>query len=289
MMLPPDKNQPDNNLPDHSDLDWATDWPQTREAMRQIARQHMNTAATAVETKADGSWVTAVDHAVQAAVQHWLASRFPAIGFLGEEMTEDEQNTAWAQCLAGKQALWVVDPLDGTSNFRAGFPVYSLTLTLLQRGRVIAGLVYDPTRDELFHAWRGAGAYLNDTPLDVRPLPDLPLARCLATVDFKRLSKPLACRLATESPYASQRSIGSVALDWCWIAAGRVQVYVHGKQKPWDYAAGQLIALEAGGASAALDGRRDALDDVLELKPRSAVAAVSETLIDEWLNVLLKP
>lgn len=268
-------------------FDWHADWPQTRDAMRRIARQHMNTAATGVETKADGSWVTAVDHAVQAAARIWLAEHFPAIGFLGEEMTDEEQSAAWSRCLAGEQALWVVDPLDGTSNFRAGFPVYSLTLALLDRGQVIAGLVYDPVRDELFHARRGTGAFLNESRLDVRKLPELPLARCLAIVDFKRLNKTLACRLAGDAPYASQRSIGSVALDWCWLAAGRVQVYVHGKQKPWDYAAGQLIALEAGASSAAIDGHRDALDDALKLAPRSAVVAVSESLMDEWLGVLL--
>ncbi len=268
-------------------FDWHADWPQTRDAMRRIARQHMNTAATGVETKADGSWVTAVDHAVQAAARSWLAEHFPTIGFLGEEMTDEEQSAAWSRCLAGEQALWVVDPLDGTSNFRAGFPVFSLTLALLDRGQVIAGLVYDPVRDELFHARRGTGAFLNETRLDVRKLPELPLARCLAIVDFKRLNKTLACRLAGDAPYASQRSIGSVALDWCWLAAGRVQVYVHGKQKPWDYAAGQLIALEAGASSAALDGHRDALDDELKLAPRSAVVAVSESLMDEWLGVLL--
>lgn len=267
-------------------LDWATDWPQTRENMRRIAREHMNRAVTEVTTKADGSWVTAVDHAVQAAVQKWLAKQFPAIGFLGEEMTDEEQQAAWARCLAGQQALWVVDPLDGTSNFRAGFPVFSLTLTLLLHGRVVAGLVYDPVHDELFHACRGQGAYLNERALDGRKHPDLPLSRCLAIVDFKRLNKNLACRLAGDAPYASQRSIGSVALDWCWIAAGRVQVYVHGKQKPWDYAAGQLIALEAGAASATLDGQRDALDDTLKLEPRSAVAAVSESLLHDWLTVL---
>ncbi len=268
-------------------FDWHADWPQTRDAMRRIARQHMNTAATGVETKADGSWVTAVDHAVQAAARSWLAEHFPTIGFLGEEMTDEEQSAAWSRCLAGEQALWVVDPLDGTSNFRAGFPVFSLTLALLDRGQVIAGLVYDPVRDELFHARRGTGAFLNESRLDVRKLPELPLARCLAIVDFKRLNKMLACRLAGDAPYASQRSIGSVALDWCWIAAGRVQVYVHGKQKPWDYAAGQLIALEAGASSAALNGHRDALDDELKLAPRSAVVAVSESLMDEWLGVLL--
>ncbi|ANJ67415.1 inositol monophosphatase [Halothiobacillus diazotrophicus] len=263
-----------------------TDWRAIQAQMRDIARQHMLAGATAVETKADGSWVTAVDHAVQAAVQGWLAERFPGVGFLGEEMSEAEQDAAWAACLAGTQSLWVVDPLDGTSNFRAGFPVFSLTLVLLDRGRVAAGLVYDPVRDELFHARRGAGAFLNDSRLDVRPLPAIPLARCLATVDFKRLPKPLACRLASEAPFGSQRSIGSVALDWCWLAAGRTQVYVHGKQKPWDYAAGQLIALEAGAESAQLDGTRDEPDAVLALAPRSAVAAVSPALMAEWLAAL---
>lgn len=263
-----------------------TDWQMIRQQMRAIAREQMQAGASAVETKADGSWVTAVDHAVQAAVQSWLATQFPTVGFLGEEMTETEQAAAWADCLSGTRSLWVVDPLDGTSNFRAGFPVYSLTLALLKQGRVEAGLVYDPVRDELFHARRRAGAFVNDTRLDVRPLPDIPLARCLAIVDFKRLPKALACRLACEAPFGSQRSIGSVALDWCWLAAGRVQVYLHGKQKPWDYAAGQLIALEAGAVSATLQGPRDEADDVLILAPRSAVAAVSPTLMDAWQAAL---
>lgn len=261
-------------------------WQSTQAALRGIAQRHMLSHAADVTIKADGSWVTAVDFAVQAEVQQYLAEHFPAIGFLGEEMSAAEQEAAWARCLSGEQHLWVVDPLDGTSNFRAGFPVFSVTLALLARGRVVAGLVYDPVRDELFHALRGAGAYLNLERLDLSSQPDLPLARCLATVDFKRLPKPLACRLASEAPYGSQRSIGSVALDWCWLAAGRIQVYVHGKQKPWDYAAGQLIAFEAGAASAQLDGCRDTPDSTLQLPARSAVAAVSEPLMQQWLAAL---
>jgi myo-inositol-1(or 4)-monophosphatase len=261
-------------------------WQATQAALRAIAQSHMLSHAADVTIKADGSWVTEVDLAVQAAVQQHLAEQFPDTGFLGEEMSIPAQEAAWARCLAGEQRLWVVDPLDGTSNFRAGFPVFSLTLALLAHGRVVAGLVYDPVRDELFHAQRGAGAYLNQYRLDLSTQPDLPLARCLATVDFKRLPKPLACRLASEAPYGSQRSIGSVALDWCWLAAGRIQVYVHGKQKPWDYAAGQLIAFEAGAASAQLDGRRDVPDSLLNLAPRSAVAAVSEPLMAQWLAAL---
>jgi myo-inositol-1(or 4)-monophosphatase len=261
-------------------------WQATQAMVRAIAQSHMLRPASKVELKADGSWVTEVDLAVQAAVQQYLAEQFPEISFLGEEMSIPAQEAAWARCLAGEQCLWVVDPLDGTSNFRAGFPVFSLTLALLERGRVVAGLVYDPVRDELFHARRGAGAYLNQCRLNLSTQSDLPLARCLAAIDFKRLPKPLACRLASDAPFGSQRSIGSVALDWCWLAAGRIQVYVHGKQKPWDYAAGQLIAFEAGAASAQLDGRPDAADSPLNLAPRSAVAAVSEPLMAQWLTVL---
>ena len=130
------------------------------------------------------------------------------------------------------------------------------------------------------------GAWLNGTPLSLEDEPQQSLDSCLATVDFKRLPATVATRLACEPPYASQRSIGSVALDWCWVAAHRVQVYVHGKQKLWDYAAGQLILQEAGGASADLDGAIDYADRPLEPHPRSAVAATHMTLLEDWLDVL---
>ncbi|WP_407275935.1 inositol monophosphatase family protein [Halothiobacillus sp. DCM-1] len=258
------------------------DWQQTRAAMRDIGQTHLKPGGSSAELKADGSWVTAVDLAVQHAMRAWLARAFPDIGFLGEEMTPEAQAAAWQDCIAGNRGLWVVDPLDGTSNFRAGFPVFSLTLALFARGRVIAGLVYDPLRDELFHAQAGQGAFLNDTRLTTAHLPEIPLSRCLAAVDFKRLPKSLAAGLAAEPPFGSQRSIGSVALDWCWLAAGRVQVYLHGKQSLWDYAAGQLIAFEAGAVSALLSGANDTPGAILDLAPRSALAAVSPELLDAW-------
>ena len=260
----------------------AADWSRTRAAMRNIGQTQLKPGGSRAELKADGSWVTAVDLAVQQAMREWLGSAFPRIGFLGEEMSAEEQAAAWQTCVAGDALLWVVDPLDGTSNFRAGFPVFSLTLALFAQGRVIAGLVFDPLRDELFHAQLGQGAYLNDTLLNTAQHPELPLSRCLAAVDFKRLPKPLAARLAAEPPFASQRSIGSVALDWCWLATGRVQVYLHGKQSLWDYAAGQLIAYEAGARSATLAGEPDAPDAAATLTPRSALAALSAPLLDEW-------
>ncbi|MEN8259392.1 MAG: inositol monophosphatase family protein, partial [Pseudomonadota bacterium] len=107
----------------------------------------------------------------------------------------------------------------------------------------------------------------------------LPLSQAMGLIDFKRLPADLAVRLVTGAPYASQRSFGSVALDWCWLAAQRVHVYLHGKQQIWDYAAGNLIFHEAGGYSTTLDGGRVFAN---ELRSRSAVAAPNKSLFEEW-------
>ncbi|WP_231505786.1 inositol monophosphatase family protein [Guyparkeria halophila] len=254
--------------------------------VRRCAHRHLLRGGTqAADRKTDGSWVTATDHAMQSDLQAGLAERFPAHGFLGEEMDLAAQEAAWRECLDGRPT-WVVDPLDGTSNFRVGFPVFSVTVALLVGGQTVFGVVFDPSRDECFHAARGDGAWLNGERLSLVNEPRQALKSCLATVDFKRLPRDVATHLACDPPYASQRSIGSVALDWCWVAAHRVQVYVHGKQKLWDYAAGQLILHEAGGASADLDGELDYLDRPLEPLPRSAVAATHVELLEDWLGEL---
>lgn len=248
------------------------------------AKTHLVIDGTrSAERKADGSWVTDTDHAMQADLQGGLAERFPEHGFLGEEMSIAEQEAAWRECLDGRPT-WVVDPLDGTSNFRVGFPVFSVTVALMVGGKTQFGVVYDPSRDECFHAVRGEGAWLNGEALSLANEPQQPLKSCLATVDFKRLPRAVAAHLACDPPYASQRSIGSVALDWCWVAAHRVQVYVHGKQKLWDYAAGQLILHEAGGASADLEGHIDYADQPAEPHPRSAVAATHVELLEDWME-----
>jgi len=230
--------------------------------------------------KHDGSTVTVADLAVQERIRGGLAKIGPSsYRFLGEEMGADEQRRVFADDGAG---LWCLDPLDGTSNFAAGLPFYAVSLALLRGGEVKFGLVYDPCRDECFTAVRGDGAWLNGTRLACDPT-DLPLAHTLAVVDFKRLAPPLARDLATDPPYASQRSFGSVALDWCWLAANRYHVYVHGSQRLWDYAAGQLILAEAGGVSATLAG-----ESVFNgsLEPRSAVASVDQRLLDAWQEYL---
>jgi myo-inositol-1(or 4)-monophosphatase len=229
--------------------------------------------------KQDGSIVTEADHAMQEALQNALHTRWPGIAFLGEEMPASQQQAILQDTTAG---VWVVDPLDGTSNFSVGIPCFAVSVALIIEGRVELGLVYDPVRDECFTAGRGAGAHLNGEVLSLAGLQEHDRLT-IGLVDFKRLDAGLAARLASAPPYKSQRSFGSVALDWCWIAAARGDVYVHGRQKLWDYAAGQLILGEAGGYASTLDG-----EPVYNatLSPRSAVLAINQALFDKWLHYL---
>ena len=254
------------------DIDFAAVRALIRELGREIALPGF--ARTQSTRKHDGSVVTEIDLAIQQEATARLAAIAPGIALLGEEMSADEQS----RLHAGDGPLWCLDPLDGTSNFVSGVPVFAISLALLVAGRSVFGVVYDPVRDECFHAELGAGAWLGDRRLEVTdPAPNL--RRAIALIDFKRLKPPLSWALASAAPYRSQRSIGSVALDWCWLADGRCDVYLHGGQRLWDWAAGELILREAGGVSATLDGLDQAQ---ASLTPRSAVAATSTALFNDW-------
>jgi len=231
--------------------------------------------------KADGSWLTEADLAMQSRIKSALATRHPEIPLLGEEMTTAEQTRLLDHAGGNDRGLWVLDPLDGTSNFAAGIPLFSVSLALMRSGRIEAGIVYDPMHDESFAAQRGHGATLNGEPLQVPPAA-IPLAKTTACIDFKRLPPALATRIAATPPYSSQRSIGSVALDWCWVAAGRFHLYLHGRQSLWDYAAGSLILAESGGHADTLDGS----PAPLALQPRSAICAADATLFRAWVAYL---
>jgi myo-inositol-1(or 4)-monophosphatase len=228
--------------------------------------------------KADGSIVTEADIAMQERLQRELQALTPDYRLVGEEMTDKEQQALFHGVDAG---LWCLDPLDGTSNYAAGIPFFAVSLALLVDRRPVLGIVYDPMRDECFTALKGQGAWLNGEALHCRRV-DLPLRRAMAVVDLKRLGG-MAGAVALTPPFSSQRNFGSVALDWAWLAASRFHVYLHGLQKPWDYAAGVLILSEAGGYSETLEG--DAIFGP-ELKPRSVVAASDEHMFREWKNWL---
>jgi myo-inositol-1(or 4)-monophosphatase len=231
--------------------------------------------------KADGSLVTEADLATQAAIAAELAVATPQIPVLGEEMDTAEQARRLGQANTG---VWCLDPVDGTSNFAGGFPLFAVSLALIQGGDVVRGAIYDPIRDECFCAERGGGAFLNGVSLRLGLAPS-DLGDCLAAVDLKRLTPAELVRLGTAAPYRSQRSLGCVALEWCWLAAGRFQLYLHGGQRLWDYAAGRLIASEAGVASKLFEpgaGPMLTLAQGLSLAPRRAVAAPNAALLDRW-------
>ena len=228
--------------------------------------------------KTDGSIVTEADIAMQNRLADALQKAYPEIALLGEEMSSEQQKLL----LNSKQALWCLDPIDGTSNFAAGLPYFSVSLALIEDGEVTLGLVYDPIRNECFSARRGQGASLNNQTL-IAENAKLPLNKAIAFIDFKRLTPDLATRLVSEIPYASQRSMGSIALELCWIAAGRGHIYLHAKQQLWDYAAAQLILDEAGGHACTLEG--DALK-TNQLLPCSTVASLDKELFDDWCKYL---
>jgi len=228
--------------------------------------------------KPDGSWATDIDHTLQEALQTQLELLAPGYGFIGEEMQHADQVEV---CNSSEQGYWVIDPLDGTTNFTSGFLCYGISVALVIDGQSKLAVIYDPVRKECFSAAAGQGAFLNGVRLDCRQ--ERLLGNCIANVDYKRLVGEMAERLVRSPPYRSQRNLGSSVLEWCWLAAGRVQLYLHGGQKLWDFAGGYLVLTEAGGAATSLSG---APLDCTSLRKRSVVAAVSPDLLREWAGWL---
>jgi myo-inositol-1(or 4)-monophosphatase len=226
--------------------------------------------------KADGSIVTEADLAMQQALTTALAERYPDVAMLGEEIDEADQ----LEVINGNNDYWCLDPVDGTTNFHATVPLFSVSLGLISQGEVRLGIVYDPNRDEFFGAIRDGGFWVNGTPV-TRPEQPRELRNCIAFIDFKRLSNEVSTSLVLETPYKSQRNIGTCALEWAWLAAGRVNLLLHGRERIWDYSAGVLLAREAGGKRETFDA-----EPVFKqtLVPRSVIAASTPELFDLWAS-----
>ncbi|MDQ1362353.1 MAG: monophosphatase, partial [Pseudomonadota bacterium] len=169
-----------------------------------LARQHIlqRFNHTGYRFKTDGSVVTEADTAMQQAVMDALQQRWPAYQLLGEEMSDADQQT---MLQADKAGLWVLDPLDGTSNFASGIPVFSTSIALVVQGEIQLGLIYDPVHNECFSAIRGQGARLNGQPLELRD-ERTTLDHCIAQIDMNRLPDSMAVKIAAQHPFASQRN-----------------------------------------------------------------------------------
>ncbi|HEX2904226.1 MAG TPA: inositol monophosphatase family protein [Jatrophihabitans sp.] len=207
-------------------------------------------AGFAVSTKSSPTdVVTDADRAVERLVRDELAARRPADSVVGEEAGDDGR--------ADAAVRWLIDPIDGTVNFMLGLPQWAVSVAAEQDGRVIAGCVYNPVSGELFHASRGGGAYLDGLRL-TGPRP-VPLAEAVLGTGFgyDQDRRARQGRVVGEllGRVGNLRRLGSAALDLCFLAAGRLDLYFEGPLGEWDYAAGLLIAEEAGAITSGLYGR----------------------------------
>jgi len=225
--------------------------------------------------------VTEADPAMQQAVEQALKDEFgDHIALLGEECLIEEQQ----RIVQTEDQFWVFDPLDGTTNFHASFPIFCTSLAFISQQKIQLGVTYDPIRKECFSALKGQGFYYNQKPFSInsKKIPTH-INDCIAFIDFKRLPEKKSIKLIQEMAFKSQRNIGSSALEWAWLAMNRANVSFHGGQKLWDYAAGSLLLSEAGGYSQ--DNKGNILyQNSIDVRP--IIAATSKTLCLEWHKVI---
>ena len=216
-----------------------------------INRAARNLDVLAVREKATNDFVTEVDKEAEQTIIRTLLEAYPKHSILAEESgaTNHESKSEYQ---------WIIDPLDGTTNFLHGFPQYAVSIALSHRGVVTQAVIYDPAKNDLFTATRGAGAYLNDTRIRVSKRQQLKSALVGTGFPFKQnqhIDAYLAMLRDVMQNSAALRRAGSAALDLAYVAAGRMDVFWEIGLAPWDIAAGALLITEAGGVVSDLQGK----------------------------------
>lgn len=235
------------------------------QAGKLILRAQDNVGSLDVQKKGKNDFVTKVDQAAEALIIDTIKKAYPDHAILGEESGFQAANKS--------DHLWIIDPLDGTTNFLHGFPQYCVSIAFQNQGKVTQGVIYDPQRDELFTAIRGSGAKLNERRIrvsKVSKLEDALLGTGFPFREFHRLDEYMNFLKKLIPNAAGIRRPGAAALDLAYVAAGRLDGFWEYGLKPWDIAAGGLMVQEAGGYVTTVEGHNEYLesDSILAAVPK---------------------
>ncbi|MEO7030795.1 MAG: inositol monophosphatase family protein [Herbaspirillum sp.] len=220
-----------------------------------------------ITQKQHNDFVTEVDQGAETAIINILHTAYPDHAFLAEESGPS------ANLHDDQEYVWIIDPLDGTTNFIHGFPQYCVSIALQYRGQITQAVVYDPTRNDLFTATKGAGAFLNEKRIRVGRrdrLSDGLIGTGFPFRESDNIDEYLRVFKVMTQSCAGMRRAGAAALDLAYVAAGRLDGFFEKTLKPWDIAAGSLLITEAGGLIGDFSGESDYLyhGDVLAGSPK---------------------
>lgn len=232
-----------------------------------INRAALDVESVRVAAKQTNDFVTEVDKAAEDIIISTLLEAYPEHGIWAEESGRREGTGA------GKRHMWIIDPLDGTTNFIHGFPVYCVSIALMYNGKIEQAVIYDPSRNDLFCATKGRGAYLNDRRIRVAKRTQL--RDCLISTGFPfrpgdNFKNYMAMLTEVMPRVSGVRRPGSAALDLAYLAAGFSDGFFETGLSPWDVAAGSLLVTEAGGLVGNFTGEADFLEqkECLAANPR---------------------
>jgi myo-inositol-1(or 4)-monophosphatase len=245
-----------------------------RKTARALKRDFGEIEKLQVSLKGPANFVSSADRRAEETLYAELSKARPGYGFLGEEGgTRDG---------ADKSHRWIVDPLDGTTNFLHGIPQFCISIALEREGAIVAGLIYNPATDEMFIAEKGKGAFMNDQRIRVAGRKRL--ADAVVACGLPHLGSPAFALSHQETgvvqpQVAGLRRFGAAALDLAWVAAGRLDGYWERNIKPWDMAAGLIMVREAGGYASDCDGTD-------EMFAKGHIVVGNETIHKELLRAL---
>lgn len=205
-----------------------------------------------IEYKGLNDMVSYVDKQTEERLVEGLRKILPEAGFIAEEGTGQKTDN--------QEFVWIIDPVDGTTNYMHGLPIFAISIALMQNDKIVSGVVYEINRDECFMAWLGGGAYLNNEPIKVssaKYLKDSLIATGFPYYDFDKMDNYLNILKELMQKSHGLRRLGAASVDLVYVACGRFEGFFEYNLKPWDVAAGTLIVQEAGGKVTDFNGGND--------------------------------